>query len=203
MSDELTRLRQDGEAGLAEVFSEHRDRLERMVRFRLDQRLRGRIDADDILQDAYIRISRRIQDYLDAPAVSFYVWARQITWQTLIDCHRVQMGLKRDPNQEVRLGRPCNNATTFSIALALMGNFTSPSAAAIRQEEVDSLHAALDGMDEIDREVLALRHFEHLENAEVAEVLDLSPTAASNRYVRALSRLGKTLSSLSGFKDAV
>jgi RNA polymerase sigma-70 factor (ECF subfamily) len=203
MSDELKQLLDGGEAALADAFSEHRDRLGRMVKFRLDRRLRGRIDPDDVLQDAYIEIARRIQDYLAAPNVSFYVWIRQITWQTLIDCHRVQMGLKRDPKQEVRLGRrSCNNATTFSIAQALLGNLTSPSAAAIRQEEIDGLYVALDGMDEIDREVLALRHFEHLENGEVAEVLGLSRTAASNRYVRALTRLGKTLSSLSGFKDA-
>ena len=202
MNAELAQLRQAGGAGLADVFSDHRGRLRRMVRFRLDRRLRGRIDPDDVLQEAYIEISRRLQDYLDAPNVSFHVWARQITWQTLIDCHRVHLGMKRDPNQEVRLGGCRGNATTFSIAHALIGSLTSPSAAAMRQERIDGLYEALDNMNEIDREVLALRHFEHLDNGEVAEVLDLSPTAASNRYVRALGRLGNLLTSLSQYEDA-
>ena len=48
---------------------------------------------------------------------------------------------------------------------------------------------ALNGMDPLDREVLTLRHFEELSNAEVAQVLGLSKTAASNRYIRALDRL--------------
>jgi len=204
MNDILKRLGSGGKSGLVDLFSQYRDRLLRMVRFRLNQSLRGRIDPEDILQEAYIEISRRINDYIASPDVSFYVWIRQITWQTLIDCHRVQMGQKRNPNQEVRLGRQGGgNATTFSIAAVLLGKLTSPSAAAVRQEKIELLYQTLDEMDEIDREVLALRHFEHLENREVAEVLGLSRTAASNRYVRALERLGAILSALPEFKDAI
>ena len=55
------------------------------------------------------------------------------------------------------------------------------------------LREALESMDKIDREVLALRHFEELSNNEVAEVLGLQKTAASNRYVRALKRLKSIL----------
>jgi RNA polymerase sigma-70 factor (ECF subfamily) len=70
-----------------------------------------------------------------------------------------------------------------------MGDVTSPSQGAIRNEQTQQLREALDSMDAIDREVLALRHFEQLSNKEVAEVLSLGKTAASNRYVRALERL--------------
>jgi RNA polymerase sigma-70 factor (ECF subfamily) len=45
----------------------------------------------------------------------------------------------------------------------------------------------------VDREVLALRHFEQLSNLQTAEVLQLSVTAASNRYVRAAARLAEIL----------
>lgn len=203
MRDDLKRLSEGGEAALAERFSQCRDRLLRMVRFRLDGRLRGRVDPDDVLQDAYLTVARRIGDYLAAPNVSFYVWVRQITWQTLIDCHRVQLGQKRDPRREVRRGRGRGEqSTSFSIARALVAQQTSPSAAAARAEQIERLHEALDAMDEIDREVLALRHFEQLSNKEAAEILSLSPTAASNRYVRALKRLGEILASLPGFGEA-
>ena len=61
----------------------------------------------------------------------------------------------------------------------------------------DRLHAILDGMDPIDREVLALRHFEELTNAETATALGLSVSAASKRYIRAVERLRTILVELS------
>ena len=63
----------------------------------------------------------------------------------------------------------------------------------MREERLGQLRKALEGMDEIDREVLALRHFEELGNNEVAEILGLQKTAASNRYIRALKRLKQVL----------
>ncbi|WP_372894609.1 sigma factor-like helix-turn-helix DNA-binding protein [Stieleria sp.] len=48
-------------------------------------------------------------------------------------------------------------------------------------------------MSEMDREVVALRHFEELTNQEVAMELGITPKAASIRYVRALERLRSVL----------
>jgi RNA polymerase sigma-70 factor (ECF subfamily) len=56
-------------------------------------------------------------------------------------------------------------------------------------------------MDVVDREILALRHFEQLSNGEAAQVLGLSETAASNRFVRALKRMKALLSSAPGLLD--
>ena len=75
----------------------------------------------------------------------------------------------------------------------LIDELTSPSQAAVQAEEVRSLQEALNAMNETDREVLALRHFEQLTNNQVAEILGLSVTAASNRYLRAAARLGEIL----------
>jgi RNA polymerase sigma-70 factor (ECF subfamily) len=78
---------------------------------------------------------------------------------------------------------------------------TSASRAAIRAEHKLIVQEALNGMDPIDREVLTLRHFEHLGNDETALVLGLSKSAASNRYVRALRRLKEILSSIPGMNE--
>ena len=190
-NDEIALLRSGGERAVADLFSKYRLQLERMVDFRLD----GRVDSGDILQEAYLEIARRIGDYLKQPRVSFFVWARQITWQTLLSTHRLNLGVqKRDAAQEVALNwSPRDNGTSLSLASKLAGNMTSPSQAAIRDERAAKLRKALDAMDEMDREVLALRHFEHLTNKEVAEVLGIQKTAASNRYVRALERLREIL----------
>lgn len=186
---ELDLLQSGDEDKVAEVFSVYEEKLQRMVRFRLDRRLYGRVDTADVMQDVWLESSRRITDYTSNPAVPFFVWLRQIAWQIIIDLHRRHLGAqKRNVAQEISLARSgCD--TSISIAAQLVGDVTSPSQVAIREERLGRLREALESMDEIDREVLALRHFEELSNNEVAEILGLQKTAASNRYVRALKRL--------------
>ena len=193
MNDDHQRLTTGGEPALAELFSEHRERLERLVEFRLDQRLRSRVDSADVLQEAYIEVAKRFREFLDHPNVSFYIWIRQLTLQSLIDIQRRHFGQKRSPLQEINLVRNTATGTSDSIAHFLQAQLTSPSGAAIRAEEIHQLHRALEIMDEIDREVLAMRHFEQLGNNEVAEALGLTATAASNRYIRAMTRLGEIM----------
>jgi RNA polymerase sigma-70 factor (ECF subfamily) len=84
-------------------------------------------------------------------------------------------------------------ASSVALAAQLLGKLTSPSAAAIRAERQQRLQDALNEMDALDREVLALRHLEQLSNSETAQVLGISQAAASNRFVRALERLKKIL----------
>ena len=55
------------------------------------------------------------------------------------------------------------------------------------------MHAALESMNETDREILALRHFEQLSNADVAQIIGIKPAAASNRYIRAITKLGEIM----------
>ena len=190
---EIDLLTSGDENKIAEVFSQYEEKLQRMVRFRLDRRLYGRVDTADVMQDVWMEASRRIEDYTSNPAVPFFIWVRQIAWQLIIDLHRRHLGAqKRNVSQEVSLAKS-GVGTSISIAAQLVGDLTSPSQAAIREERLVQLREALESMDEIDREVLALRHFEELSNNEVAEVLGLQKTAASNRYVRALKRLKSIL----------
>lgn len=190
INTDLDSLMQDGEAALGAVFARHQRPLERMIEFRLDERMRGRVDPEDVLQEAFIEASRRLKEYLVLPNVSFYVWLRQITYQTLLTVQRRHFGQKRDPRLEVD-GRASTNqdATCLSIFSAFVGQLTTPSQVLMKQEQLDQLKQILAEMDEIDREVLALRHFEHLTNNQIAESLGISVTAASNRYVRAMTRL--------------
>lgn len=194
--DEIELLRTGGSDQLAEVFSRHEDRLQRMIRFRLDRRLYGRVDSADVLQEVWLDASKRVAEYVANPVVPVFIWLRQIAWQTIIDLHRRHLGAqKRSVANEVALGAGGGNQadTSLSIAARLAGDLTSPSQAAMRDERMLQLRQALAEMDEIDREVLALRHFEELGNNEVAEILGIQKTAASNRYIRALKRLKDVL----------
>ncbi len=197
------RLERGDQEALAELFSRHRDRLWRMVNFRLDRRLHGRVDADDVLQEAYLDALQRLPHYLQQKRnMSFFVWLRCIVSQTLVDIHRKHLGAKmRAADREVSLHNPLSNTTSVSMAAQLLGHLTSPSHAAMRHELSRQLEEALEKMNPIDREILALRHFEELTNSEVAEVLGIQQKAASIRYVRAIRRLKDILKDLPEFQD--
>ena len=117
--------------------------------------------------------------------------------------HRFHLGAQmRDAGQEVSLHRgPFPQASSVSLAAQLLGKLTSASRAAIRAEHKLIVQEALNGMDPIDREVLALRHFEHLSNDETALILGITKSAASNRYIRALKRLKGVLSAIPGLRE--
>ncbi|XZE19437.1 sigma-70 family RNA polymerase sigma factor [Pirellulaceae bacterium SH449] len=179
-------------------FTLARPKLERIVEFRMHPSLRSRLDPCDVLQEAYLQMSRRLDELGPDLPVSLFVWMRQKTVQTLIDIQRSHFRDKRDVMREKQhLALEHGQTSSLSIARYLIDDVTSPSLAAARSEELAQLQQALDTMNEIDREVLAMRHFEQLSNAEVAQALDLTPTAASNRYIRAVTRLGEIMKSLS------
>ena len=198
--DDLAELRRDGRLAAARLFEQYRPRLERMIEFRLDRRLYGRVDADDILQDAYLEIERRLPDYLANPEANFFIWSRGLVLQSLIAAHRAHFVVhKRSVAREVRFTHDdasASGSAVVALVNRLVGDFTSPSGAVMRDESVQALTSALESMDEIDREVLAMRHFEQLTNAETAAILGLQSTAASNRYIRALERLRYILLSI-------
>jgi RNA polymerase sigma-70 factor (ECF subfamily) len=200
----LRRALTGDESALAALFDGYRERLRRMIRLRLDRRLSGRVDASDVLQEAYLDVRKRIGEYAREPAaMPFHLWLRLVAGQRLTDVHRYHLGSQmRDAGQEVSLHRgPFPQADSISLAAQLLGKMTSASKAAIRAEHKLIVQEALNGMDPIDREVLALRHFEHLSNDETALVLGLSKSAASNRYIRALKRLKEILSSIPGLRE--
>ena len=197
------RIERGDESALLELYTRHRPRLRRMVKLRLDRRLQGRLDPSDVLQEAYLDIARRAREYLADPAMPVFLWLRWITAQKLLVLHRQHLGSKaRDANLEVSLHYGAlPQATSASLAAMLLGRLTSPTRAVLRAELQLRLQEVLNAMEPIDREVLTLRHFEELNNNETAEVLGISKTAASNRYVRALKRLKDALAGMGGFFD--
>ncbi len=203
-TDDLLHRAQGGDQqALAELFGRYQKRLRRMVRLRLDRRLLGRVDPSDVLQETYLDVSKRAGEYFDEPKMPFFLWLRLMTGQRLAALHRRHLGAKmRDAGREISLHRGAlPQATSISLAAQLLGRFTSASQKAMRAEMQVRLQEALNGMDPIDREVLALRHFEELGNGETAEVLGIKKSAASNRYIRAFRRLKEILASMPGFLD--
>ena len=196
----LQRVAQGDRQGLGALLERHRKRLRRMVALRLDQRLRGRIDASDVLQETFLEVATRLPEYLRQPSMPFFLWLRFLTGQKLLELHRHHLGAQmRDAGREVSLHHgSLPEVSSAALAAQLLGHDTRPSEAAIRAERKIRLQEALNSMDPLDREVLALRHFEHLNNAETAHALGLQESAASKRYIRALKKLKEILTHKSG-----
>lgn len=193
-TDDIVAAMRHGNAdALAIVFSRYRERLRQIIRFRLDYRIAARVADSDVLQESYIAAAKRLQQFAQQTDMSPFLWLRLIVSQQLIDVHRQHMQAEmRDARREVSLlPAGCSPHTSMAIAAQLAGPATAVSEVLARAELIEKLQQTLNDMDEVDREVIALRHFEELNNIEVAEVLGIEAAAASKRYVRAMARLAK------------
>lgn len=199
----IERIRAGEETALGEAFAHYRERLWRCAHFRMDKRLAGRVDADDILQESFLNSAQRIRHFPQDEEVSCFLWFRLIVQQTLIDVHRRHISAqRRDASRERSIQAPAMAGTSVALAGHLLAGLTSPSGVAVKKENAYILERALESMNEIDREVLALRHFEELTNNEVAELLGITKKAASNRYARALVRLREIMEEIPEFNSS-
>jgi RNA polymerase sigma-70 factor (ECF subfamily) len=199
----LARARAGDRVALNEIFARHRDRLRRMVEMRLDWRLQARIDASDVIQDAFLDVATRLEEYLRDPKLPFFLWLRLVVGEQLTNLHRHHLGVQmRDARREVSLYRDAlPEASSAALAAQLLGKQTSPTQAAVRAERMLRMQEAINSLDPIDREIISLRHFEQLTRAEAAQVLGIEEPAGAKRYIRALKRLKATLAQMPGGFD--
>jgi RNA polymerase sigma-70 factor (ECF subfamily) len=199
-SDPIEMLRGGDRQALAALFDRYRDRLRRMVELRLDPRLRGRLDASDVVQDAYLDVARDLDAYLADPKLPPLLWLRLHVGRRLTTLHRRHLGTRmRDVGREISIYHGAlPEASSAALASMLLGRHTSPTQAAQRAERMLRVQEALNALDPIDREVLALRHFEQLGRAEAAHVLGITQDAGAKRYFRALKRLKEVLATMPG-----
>src|SRR5579871_418035 len=201
----IERSRAGDPQALNELFTRHRERLCRMVEMRLDHRLHARIDASDVVQDAYVEVAERLEEYLRDPRLPLFLWLRLVVGERLMKLHRHHLGTQmRDAGREVSLYRGAlPAASSAALAAQLLGHYTSPTQAVVRAERILRVQEALNTLDPMDREILSLRHFEELTAAEAAQVLGIEESAAAKRYFRALKRFKDILAALPGGQEGV
>lgn len=187
---------------LAQAFMRHRKRLKFMVELRLDHRLQARIDPSDVVQEAYVEMAQRFEEYLEKRPMPLFFWLRCITGQKLLALHRHHLRQARDPRKEVSMEQiHLPEATSAVMAARWFKPKSSPSDAVMKEETRERLKEALEALEALDREVIALRHFEQFTNGEVAYALGLEESAASKRYFRALKKLKKILTAGPGGQE--
>ena len=187
----LHRARHGDVAASEQLLSGYRNRLRQMAAFRIDPRLRRRLDASDIVQDAMLQASQRMDAWLADPKIPLFLWMRLIVVETIVDAHRHHLGVQgRDPRREEYDSHhwtPHSNIPCLAEQLA--GSITPPSEAAQREELAGKIRHILEELDPLDREIIALRHGEQLGRQEAADVLGIPVETAAKRYVRAVTRL--------------
>jgi RNA polymerase sigma-70 factor (ECF subfamily) len=143
----LERARAGEQQALNEIFTRHRERLRRMVDMRLDRRLQARVDPSDVVQEAYVDVMIRLEEYLREPRLPLFLWLRLVVGERLLKIHRHHLGTQmRDAGLEVSLYRGAlPAASSAALAVQLLGKHTSPTQAATRAERALRLKPALGG----------------------------------------------------------
>lgn len=191
----LGSAKQGNEEAVNRLLEKHRDSVRRLVQMRLDRKVQQRVDVSDVVQEVMTEASGRLQDYLENPAMAFHLWLRQIARDRMIDTYRRhRVSAKRNMDREQSLAVPTGyDDSTFELAGQLCDPSMTPQQIASQKEIAAQVEAAIGQLDEIDREIITMRHYEHLSNLEIAEALQLNPPAASMRYLRAVRRLRQLL----------
>ena len=142
----LEQLRSDSGDQFARIFSEFKDRLRRIVRFRIDYRLASRISDSDIIQECYVRAANRLEKFLENPEFPFFVWLRMQANQQVADLHRKHLlAEKRDARRELRLPpqMESSNQTSIQLAAYLVAQMSSLSGLLQRSLEIRALENSL------------------------------------------------------------
>jgi RNA polymerase sigma-70 factor (ECF subfamily) len=187
----LERIRGGDARAVEEILNRHREAVRRMISLRLDPAIARRVDASDVVQEVLVEASRRLGDFLRAPAMPFHLWLRHIARDHIIDAHRRhRQAQKRGVDREQPLAPPdWMSRSSLDLAAQFLDGEPTPASAAIRRELERRLHEAIAKLDPDDREVVWMRHFEQMSNQEVAADLGLTEAAASMRYLRSIRRL--------------
>src|SRR3989440_165157 len=195
-TQELLAQAKDGNVeAVDQLLAKHREPIRRMIDLRLDPAIVQRVDASDVVQEVLIEASRRLQTYLQAPAMPFHLWLRHIAKDHIIDAHRRHhQAQKRGVDREQPLvPAGLKDHSSIELAAQFVDPELTPASAAMQQELERRLHVAIGELEEDDREIVLMRHFEQLSNQEVAALLGLTEAAASMRHLRALRKLRELL----------
>ncbi|MCA9059887.1 MAG: sigma-70 family RNA polymerase sigma factor [Planctomycetaceae bacterium] len=191
----LNGFREGDAAAVNQLMDRHREAVRRMIQLRMDHAVARRVDASDVVQDVLFEASRRLPEYIASPGMPFHLWLRQLAKDRIIDMHRRHRAAqRRSVDREHHFsGISRDDQSAADLANLLRDTELTPAAATLRREMEERFVLALAELEEADREIIVMRHFEHLSNSDVAQALNLTPPAAGMRYLRAIRRLRELL----------
>jgi RNA polymerase sigma-70 factor (ECF subfamily) len=193
-AEHLLRLARAGSSpALGQLLELYRRYLTLLARLQVSRRLQGKADAEDLVQDTFLKVARDFALFQGTTEKEWLGWLRQVlAWQVAHLVRRYLGTQRRDARLERELEADVDQSSRLlGVVLAAPGS--TPSQRAARREQAVLLADALDRLPGHYREVLILRHLEGLSVAEVAGRLGRSVDSVKNLWTRALGRLRRTL----------
>lgn len=181
---------QGNKAVITDLLGRFRPYMRSIIDSQLDDRMRGRLDASDLIQEAQIEVARRMDDYVQRRPMPFRNWLQRTVRQRVAIAWRHHRGAKRRS-----LDREVSLEQQKSDILGKARPVESPSHLVENQELTESVRRAMTQLAKVDREIILLRNFDFLSNTEAAKSLGITEQAANKRYSRALQRLAPLLAS--------
>lgn len=163
--------------------------MRRIIRFRLDAKLRPKLDSVDLVQDALILALGGLKDFTYRTEGDFLRWLSRIAENRLRDVSKRFHADKRDVRREMSFKREGSSTDgSFHCASEPIGT-TTPSVIMRKKEAVDRLEEALDTLKPEYKEVIMLKKIEGLSHAEIAKRLNKSTNAVPMLLFRAMAAL--------------
>ena len=186
----LVALAKEGdESALNQLCSVYGERVRRIIRLRLDQKLRPKLDSVDVVQDALILALGGLKDFTYRNEGDFLRWLSRIAENKLCDILDKFHADKRDVHKEIPFKKEGGSTNGGSVGAAEPMRTTTPSVIACRKEALDKLEQALDKLKPEYKQVVVLKKIEGLSHAEIAERLGKNTGAVRMLLARAMAAL--------------
>ncbi len=192
LQDLIARAKDRDESALEELVRMHTQRLLESVRAELGDRLRQRLESQDVMQQVFLDAVNNIEQFVDRGHDSFFAWLRRIAVNRICDVDR-QAFQTRKRRGEVRVADLGIDASMGRLLDAVTDSGATPSKVAAHADRVQLLRQALEQLSADQREVIQLRYFSQMDVAETAERMGRSDRAVRSLCVRALIRLRELL----------
>ena len=167
-----------------------------LVRLQVGRRLKSKVDVEDLLQEIWLEIHRKIALFRGGSEREFLTWVRRLIGSILANQVRHYLGTKQ---RDLRLERAlADDLDHSSLAMnqSLIAAQSSPSQQAVRREQAVILSDALQSLPDDYREVIILRQLEGLSFPDVARRMGRTEDSVKNVWLRALARLRHMLEDL-------
>jgi len=189
----LLRLAQAGDhTALGQLLEAYRNYLALLARSQIGQRLQGKVDASDLVQETYLEAHRDFAGFRGRTEAEFVRWLRSILASNLANLVERYTAQRRDVRLEQQLVAGLDKSSEV-LDHGLVARQSSPSHQAVRHDQGVQLANALEQLPEDYRQVLILRHLEELSFPDVARRMQRSLDSVKNIWARALARLRRSI----------
>jgi RNA polymerase sigma-70 factor (ECF subfamily) len=185
----VTLAKEGNQPALNQLCSVYGERVRRIIRFRLDRKLRPKLDSVDVVQDALIMALGGLKDFSYRSEGDFLRWLSRIAENKLHDIFDKFHTDKRDVRKEIPFNKEGASAEGGFFGAASPIGTTTPSVIMRKKEALDRLETALDELKDEYKEIIVLKKIDGLSYAEIAEKLGKSPEAVGMLLSRAMAAL--------------